>query len=137
MNYWLIALPREDMEHCIEVGCFGLNRRFRVQQVREGDKVACYVTKEYKIIGLGEATSDYFVEESPLFKRADAVFADRFKFKLDSRNLNLNFMDVIDKMSFITNMAYWAVYFRNSIVQLTKEDWVELEKLAKSAEKAR
>jgi hypothetical protein len=27
MNYWMICLPREDMEHCIKRGVFGATRR--------------------------------------------------------------------------------------------------------------
>jgi len=63
MNHWIICLPREDMEHCIKLGTFGLNRKHTLGQVKAGDKVACYITKESKIIALGEATSDYYLDD--------------------------------------------------------------------------
>ncbi len=61
MNYWLLALRREKMEFCIDVGVFGLNRKYVLGRVQTGDKVVCIVTKEYKIIALGEMTSEYYL----------------------------------------------------------------------------
>jgi len=63
VNYWLLALPPEHIEHCITIGTFGLNRKHIMGRVKTGDKVACYAHKDRKIIGLGEATSDYYVDE--------------------------------------------------------------------------
>jgi hypothetical protein len=60
MNYWIISLPRPDMEHCIQIGTFGLNRKYIIGAAKPSDKVACYITKENKIIAIGEITSNYY-----------------------------------------------------------------------------
>lgn len=80
MNYWIIALPREDMEHCIKVGTFGLNRKHVMGKVQKGDKVVCYVTKDCHVIALGETTSDYYMDTKKKFL-SEGLFPDRFDFK--------------------------------------------------------
>jgi predicted RNA-binding protein len=129
LKYWIIALPREDMEHCIRAGTYGANRKQVINKVEKGDKVACYVTKECKIIALGEATSDYYMDDKKIFK-AEGVFPDRFNFKASlagSKN-EVNIKTIIDDLDFITNKLYWTVYFRNGIAQITQADWELIER---------
>ncbi len=137
MNYWIIALPRPDMEHCIKIGTFGGQRKGMIGRVEKGDKVACYVTKEYKIIALGEVTEGYYMDDSKVFLR-DGTYPDRFDFKAEKLQTEeeLDFMQVIDRMSFITNLAYWSAYFRTGIVQAKKSDWQTLEQAIATASKA-
>jgi predicted RNA-binding protein len=124
MNYWIIALPRPDMENCIKVGAFGANRKGIVGYVEEGDKVACYITKEYKIIALGTVTQGYYLDDEKIFLR-EGVFPDRFKFSAKQLKPDdeLNFMTIVDKMSFIKNLAYWSAHFRNGILRMSETDW--------------
>lgn len=133
MKYWLIALPRADMEHCIKKGVFGMSRKHVLGSVQVGDKVGCYITKERKIIALGEVTHGHYLDDSPVFLR-DGLFADRIDFKATplGRNNEIDFMNVVDDMEFIKNVAYWSVYFSKSIVEITSRDW----KLLSSASKA-
>lgn len=126
MKYWILALARTDMERCVEIGTFGLKRKYILGRVHAGDKVACYVTKEYKIIAVGEATSDYYMDDSEIF-HSDGVFADRIDIKCRRLNPELNFMDFIDRMSFIKNLAYWSVYLRSGIVEISAKDWSIIE----------
>lgn len=128
MNYWIIGLAREDMEHCIKVGTFGMNRKNTIDKVQVGDKVACYVTKECKIIAIGEVTESYYMDTKKIFK-AEGVFPDRFDFKatlLGSKN-EIDFKTMVDDLQFITNKFYWTVYLRNGIAKLTPQDWKLIE----------
>lgn len=124
MNYWLLSLPREDMEHCIKVGTFGSQRKGVLGRVQKGDKVACYVTKECKVIALGEALSDYYMDDKKIFK-ASGVFPDRFDFKasLLGSNNEIDFKTMVDDLGFITNKIYWTVYLRSGIAQMSHQDW--------------
>ncbi len=124
MNYWILSLPREDMERCVEVGTFGLNRKFSLGQVQIGDKVACCASKEWKIIALGEATSEYYLDTEKIF-RSDGLFPDRFKFaaKRLSNEEEIHIVNFLDKLSFVKNLAYWGVYFRSAITRVSKSDW--------------
>lgn len=129
MNYWLICLPREDMTHCISIGIFGLGRRQTISNVKEGDKVACVITKEksgWKVIGLGEATSDYYADDKDVFKKPGS-FIDRFNFRAENLNPEISFVDVLDKLSFITKPEYWPVYFKTGIVKMSAADWQTIE----------
>lgn len=124
MNYWIIALPRPDMENCIKVGAFGANRQGIVGYVETGDKVACYITKEYKIIALGEVTQGYYLDDEKIFLR-EGVFPDRFKFSAKQLNpaQELDFMTIVGDMSFIKNLVYWSAHFRNGILRMAETDW--------------
>lgn len=125
MNYWLTALPREDMEHCIKVGTFGMNRKQAIGNVRAGDKVACYVTKECKIIALGEVTESYYMDTKKVFK-SEGLFPDRFDFKAAMLG-PVDFKAMVDDLQFITNKFYWTVYLRNGIAKITQQDWKLIE----------
>lgn len=133
MNHWIIALSREDMEHCIKVGKFGLNRKHILGRVEKGDKVACYITKEYKVIAFGEVTEPYYVDDAKVFK-GEGLFPDRFDFKAKQlpSDQEIDFMSLVDKMSFIKNLAYWSAHFRNGIVQISADDWKVIAANAKT-----
>jgi predicted RNA-binding protein len=129
MNYWIISLPRLDLEHCIKIGKFGRNQKWALGRVKSGDKVVCMVSKEWKMIAFGEATSDYYLDTEPCFLK-EGLFPDRFDFRANkvSEDKQVKLTDVIEKLSFIKDLAYWAVHFRNGIVQVAKEDWELIQK---------
>lgn len=127
MNYWLICLPRADMEHCIKKGIFGLPRKTHIGKVRQGDKIVCCAgAGDWKIIALGEATSDYYMDDSKVFLK-EGLFVDRFNFDARKITDELDLRSLMDRLSFITNVGFWAVYFRNGIARLSKEDWKLIE----------
>ena len=123
MSNWIIALPRPDMEHCLKIGLFGRNSRQGIAKVKQGDNIVCYVTKECKIIALGKATSDYFLDDEAVFK-AEGLFPDRFRFKADTLDpkREIDIKTMVDDLTFITNKAYWSVFFRAGIKQIPDED---------------
>lgn len=124
LKYWIIALPREDMEHCIKVGTFGKNRKSPLDKVERGDGVVCYITKERKIIAIGEVTEGYYLDDSAIFKK-EGVFPDRIRFKarqFDGKD-EFDFISIIDKLQLVTNIAHWSVYLRTGFVQISQADW--------------
>jgi len=127
----MLALPRADLEHCIQVGTFGLSRSHTIKNVKAGDKVICCATKEWTILAVGEATTDYYVDDKPVFLRA-GTFIDRFDFRvrLLSKQEELAFKPLIATMEFIKKKEYWPVYFKVGIVKITGSDFDHIEKLA-------
>lgn len=122
------------MEHCINVGTFGLSRKHILGQVQKGDAVVCCAGKgDWKIIALGSATSDYYVDDKKLFLK-EGYFFDRFNFEATSipTDREVDLISIIDQLSFVTNMAYWAVFFRNGIAKMAKSDWDLIQKSAGS-----
>lgn len=135
MNYWLLCLPREDMERCIKVGTFGLQRKYILGRVEKGDAVVCCAGKgDWKIVAIGTAISDYYVDDKKIFLK-EGYFPDRFDFEAESlpKTRQLDVISIIDKLSFVKDLAYWAVFFRNGIVQMSKQDWELISKQANSS----
>ncbi|MBY0548067.1 MAG: EVE domain-containing protein [Candidatus Obscuribacterales bacterium] len=134
MSNWLVCLPREDMEHCVKVGVFGLKRKNVISQVQSGDRVACVVTreKEWKVIALGEAVSDYYLDDSSVFLQPGS-FVDRFKFKAKKLKPEISFADLIPKMDFIKKPEYYSAYFKNGIVKLSEREWKAISDVAEQA----
>lgn len=125
MNYWLLCLPREDLEHCMKKKVFGLARKHTLGQVAKGDRIACCVTKgDWKVIALGTALSDYYIDDTDVFLKTGS-FSHRFDFTSDKlpKEREFDIISVIDQLSFVTNLVYWAVFFRNGIAKMSKKDW--------------
>jgi hypothetical protein len=130
MNYWLLCLPREDLEQCMKVGTFGLGRKHILGSVAKGDAVVCCAGKgDWKIIGIGTTTSDYYVDDKPVFLK-EGYFPDRFDFEATKlpHDREFDVMQIIDQLSFVKNVAYWAVFFRNGIAKLSKSDFELINK---------
>jgi hypothetical protein len=128
VNYWLVCLPREDLLHCIDIGVFGLGRRQTISNVHKGDLVGFLVTKEkpWKLVSVGRATSDYYVDDKNVFKKPGS-FVDRFNFTATLLNPEVPFSEIIGKLSFISKPEYWPAYFKTGIVKLSAADWDAIE----------
>lgn len=112
------------MEHCIKIGTFGSNRKGKLDKLCIDDRIAFYITKERKIIGVGRLTEPYYVDDTQIFLK-EGVFPDRIKFAGEkfAPADEINFIDLVDQLDFITNVAYWTVYLRSGFVEMTKNDW--------------
>lgn len=129
MNYWIVCLPREDMDHCIRVGTFGRNGRHIISNVQAGDGVACVVSKEkpWKLVGIGVVSESYYVDDTKVFKK-DGLFPDRFDFKVERANIEYDFDKVVGHLGAVTHPEYWPVYFKNGMVKISQTDWELLVK---------
>ena len=118
-----MALPRDAMLHCIKIGTFGRSQKHVLPSVEAGDKIACYVTGEKKIIALGEATEPYFYDESKIFASGNSAYPHRIRFQANRLNEEIDLVQYLDRLSFITNLAYWSVYFRLGFKEISQADW--------------
>lgn|GEM_PF-1154592 len=133
MMFWIVSLPRDDAQHCIQLGTFGRNGRHIISNVKAGDKVAFVVTKEkpWKLIALGTVTTSYYVDDSKIFKK-DGMFPDRFDFTIDHPNNTTNsftvdFEKLVCQLTAVTHPEYWPVYFKNGMTRMSLSDWQMLE----------
>lgn len=129
MNYWLISLPREDLANCIKHGVFGRDGRGSLPKIRRGDKIVCYVTKDCRVIALGEATSEYYMDDAPVFLK-EGLFPDRFKFKAKflSPEKEIGIRSILDDLHFVTNKYYWSIFFRSSLRMIPENDYNTIAK---------
>lgn len=128
MNHWILSLPREDMKHCIKIGVFGLNRNYRLGQVLVGDKVICCASKEWSVIGFGEVTEPYYVDDTFIFKKSE-LFHNRIGFRADllpkAREVNLR--ETVAELSIVKDPRNWGMHFRNGITWISDKDWELLQ----------
>jgi predicted RNA-binding protein len=128
INHYIIVLPRIDMEHCIKHQVFGKNSSQIISKIKKGDKIACYITGECKFIALGEATSDYYLDDKKIFK-AEGLFPDRFNFKAKLLEDNeLEVKKIVNDLDFVTRKEYWSVYFRTGPKKISQKDWDTIKK---------
>lgn len=119
---WIVCLPRADMEHCIEIGTFGMKRKYMLGSVQKADGIACYVTKEAKIIGLGSVTREYYSGKSSIFL-SEGAFPHRIDFKVELLQEQINFRELLDDLKLITNAAYWGAHLQLGIAEICETDW--------------
>lgn len=129
MSKWIICLPREDMEHCIQIGTFGLSSKQSLSRVKIGDEVSCCVTREkpWKLIAFGKATSELFIDDAPVFRK-EGRFYYRFSFdavRLDSGK-EVDLQQLLPSLSFVSNILHWPIYFKGGIKSISEEDWRRL-----------
>ncbi len=123
MNYWILCIPREDIEHCMKIGIFGLERRHFITKVTQGDKVVCCASKgNWRVLAVGHATSDYYVDTEKVFLKS-GDFPDRFNFSSEKLSTEIDLISLIDRLSFVTQLPHWRLYFRNGIAKMSKQDW--------------
>lgn len=109
-----------------------------VANIKVGDKLICYVTKLSRWVGVFEITSDYFIDDKPIFIDIDDPFVVRCKVKplvwLDL----INGIPVNDKVSwnFLSftkelpkNSMVWTSMVRGSLRKLDDKDGEYLENI--------
>ena len=106
--------------------------------VKPGDKLICYVTKLSRWVGVLEITSEYFINDNPIFTAIADPFVVRFKVKpnvwLQLDNCipvdsdiswnNLSFTKQLPKKSLA-----WTGMVRGSLRKLDDNDGQYLEKI--------
>lgn len=98
--------------------------------------VCCAGKGDWKIIAIGAAKSDYYVDDKPVFLSHSHIFPDRFKFSAEFLAAEIEIQPLLEQLKFVTNVAYWAVFFRNGIVKLSRDDWEFLEQTVTAAQSA-
>lgn len=124
MNYWILALPRTDMETCMNTGIFGMSYPYLLGRVQINDKIICCASKEWKVIGLGHVTRPHHVGHSKIFNK-NGDFPERIGFVADplQSHEELDFRKIIPRLSFIATPEKWGPYFMHPIRQIAREDW--------------
>lgn len=119
-------MPRDRMKLCIKLETFGLSKEFLLKKIGIGDKVACYVTKEKKVIGFGAVTKELYYDETLVFGDSGGkIYPNRicFSAKVLSKHDEIDFMEVLPMMDFFTNPAYWAARFASGVCEISESDW--------------
>lgn len=122
MNYWMLCLPRPDMEHCIKIGSYGLKRALVINNVKADDKLVLYVSRECKVIALGTVTKGFYRSSRPVF-RAAGNFDFRFDFQSIKTDPELDFKTLLDKLPLTKDSRNWGGRLRMGIANISSADW--------------
>lgn len=133
MRYWLIAIPRQDLNRCLELGVFGRSSKNKFLGVEPGDKLAFYVTGEYTIAALGWVTEGYFFDSSDIFHR-QGDFPHRIRFAAKQLIEPIEFKPLVTKFRFIRKPEYWPAYIRRGFAELFEEDWALIAEIGSKKE---
>jgi hypothetical protein len=129
MKYWIVTLPREDLEHCMRIGVLGFNSKQRLGSIEDGDRILCCATREkpWKIIGIGTVSAPLYIDDKPVFKNPGGYwYRVNFKAELFLKENEIDFQERVGALSFVKNLVYWPVYFKGGIKELNLEDWNQL-----------
>jgi len=140
MNYFIDLFSPETYERFSNsdrtVSGFRPRQQKQAARIHPGDKLICYMTKLMRWIGVLEVTSEYFIDNAPIFAETEDPFVVRFKVKPvawlekeyaipihEERIWNgLSFTKELDKKSIA-----WTGKVRGSLARLTTEDGIFLE----------
>ncbi len=120
------------------VSGFRATQKNLASKIRPGDKFICYLTKLKRWVGVLEVTSDYFIDDKPIFTSVADPFVIRFNVKplvllpLD-KSIPINEDIVWNYLSFTKNLQknspLWTAMVRCSLRKLEDQDGEYLEKI--------
>ena len=124
-----------------DISGFRKRQQNAASQIHPGDKLVCYVTKVSRWIGVLEVTSDFFINEAPLFYPEDDPFVVRFRVRpivclTKEKAVPIHQDHIWDSLSFTKGhdkgSSTWTGKMRNSLNPLTIDDGRFLEELLQS-----
>jgi len=87
MNYFIDLFSPETAkafeQSSREISGFRISRKTYIenQKLGPGDKFICYVTRIQRFVGILEVTSEFFIDETPIFAKENDPFTLRFRVK--------------------------------------------------------
>ena len=137
MNYWLCVLNAENWEVVKNRNVWGVTDRHRnkINQVKPGDILIFYITKNYEIGGIMEAASEPYMSTEKIFGTLGftdkEVFPNRVKLKPKLIPDNpVSFKELVPKLKFIKNKRFWAGSLQGKAMRLIPQEDYKIIKTA-------
>jgi len=113
------------------------------QNIKPGDKLVCYITRLSRWAAILEVTSDYFIDEKPIFTQENDPFIVRFKVK-PIVLLPLDKTIPIEEDSMWKNLSFtkgpkvmgWTAMVRGSLRKMEESDGQHIERALLEIEKS-
>jgi hypothetical protein len=123
-TYWLDLFTPETWREIAKIDFtvtgFRANRRKHAEKVQAGDLFLCYLTGKSRFVGVLEALSPSFWDETPIWK--SDPFPVRFKTRLVTRveeDAGLHLHEVVEQSA---HARSWSGYYRGSPQRLPLDD---------------
>jgi len=137
--YWLCITNRENWEIIKKHNIWGVSERHKnmITQVKKGDKLIFYIKQKIYsknkhpsvIAGIYEAISESYRDETEIFE--GRTYPWRVKIK-PVRLGEINFKDLIPKLSFIKNKKRWSGHLMGrAMIKIPEEDYRIIESMLK------
>ncbi len=139
LRYWICVTTEENWKIIRDKNIWGVPSRCRkiIEAVEPGDRLAIYViqtrlgdkTIPSRIVGIFEATSKAYFDESPIFAEYKGK---KFPYRVKIRPIKIFskpivFKDLVEKLGFIKNKKFWTVYFRRAMFEIPRGDFETIE----------
>ncbi len=139
MLYWLCITNRENWEIIKKHNIWGVSERHKntIMRVKKGDKLIFYIKQKIYgkkkhpsvIAGIYEAISEPYRDETEIFE--GGTYPWRVKIK-PVRLGEVNFKDLIPKLSFIKNKKRWSGHLMGrAMIKIPEEDYHIIESMLK------
>jgi len=122
-NVWLLVANKDNWLRCQEAGLWGLEqKRGQISQARIGDRIVAYISGEAIIAGIGEITSEGFVDRSSVWKDRVYPYRWRIRIELDFANA-IDIRQLVQNLSAFTVKDRFSVHLRAGVLRLGPEDF--------------
>lgn len=141
-RYWILCMSEDNYEIAKQQGLIGMAERQRraIQQIATGDLLTFYISKKtvdsppndpahkvQRFRGIARVTGDAFESDELIWHvREGEIFPHRrpVEFLADG---SAEARPLIDKLSFVTNTAYWALPFQKGYVEISLRDFETIQ----------
>lgn len=137
-KYWIICMSEDNFEISKQHNLIGMreSKKIDLDKMQVGDEVVFYVPKKtidssssdpankiQAFKGIAEITSETFSSDESIWKPlGNDIFPHRKKVKFLETDLNVPIRPLIEKLSFVTNTAWWALPLRRGYVEIEESD---------------
>ncbi len=138
-NYWLLVSTPENFEisrrRGFDLAAMKSRHERKARQVRSGDKVIFYLTREMAIAGIAEVKSAYFTSEEPIWHSEKPGETYPFRFQT-TPELILPPGELLPVEPFVGDLTHarkwppehWRLAFQGNVHLLLEEDFILIER---------
>jgi len=139
VNYWLCVTNEENWKVVRRKNLWGVPERHRnaISKVKKGDKLLFYIKqgkgkdaiKEPVVAGIFEADSEFFRDNSKIFKVPKGMRDEIFPFRIRLKPIKifekpLKFKPLIPELKFITNKQRWSGHLMGkAMINIPEDDF--------------
>ena len=135
MNYWICIINRENWEIVKDKNIWGVSEKYKymASEIKIGDKMVFYITKEMIFEGIYEAVSEVYQGKNKIFESITTDKIELFPYRIKIIPIKVakepvEIKALISNLEFITNKKTWYSYlFGRAMRKLSKKDYEIIE----------
>jgi predicted RNA-binding protein len=141
-HYWLLCMSEDKYEIARKQGLIGMSERAgkAIHRLGVGDMITFYINRKkvdsastdaaarvQQFRGIAKVSGEAFESNDLIWNvRAGEIFPHRRPVEFIS-DFSTDVRPLIEKLSFVTNMMYWALPLRRGYVEITSKDFSTIQ----------